>query len=162
MGIFQEMLEVVNRTPWELTIKFDGQEMTLKLNYNFEDQDGQLVAIGPRKGVHNFVPVQALQYGFNQNVLMGSQDPDNPTISGAEYLIGLPDKANKYPVEPLTSEQIFAQKNRPSRFNHEELMEPGLVKGERIAVRGRKKVSQFEAKQGASITTEEFGVTSTD
>lgn len=161
MGIFQDMQEVVNRTPWELTIMFDGQTMTLQRNYDFKEVNGEFTAT-ERKGVHNFIPSQTIIYAFNQNALMGSQDPDNPTVSGAEYLIGLPSKAHKYPCTALTTEQIFAQKNRPSRFNHEELMEPNLVKGEKIAVRGRKRVSQFEAKQGAAITTEEFGVGSTD
>lgn len=143
MGIFQDLVEVVNRCPWNLTIRFDGQEMTLK----------------PGK---NMIPSTTVQYALNQNPLMGSQDPDNPTISGAEYLIGLPSKENKYPCAPLSAEEILAQQNRPSRFNHEELMGPNLVAGEKIAVRGRKVVSQFEAKQGASIMTEEFGVSGTD
>jgi len=143
MGIFQDLVEIVNRCPWNLTIRFDGQEMTLV----------------PGK---NFVPSQTIPYALNQNPLMGSQDPDNPTISGAEYLIGIPSKGQKYPCDPLTDEQLDLQRNRPSRFNHEELMEPNLVKGEKIAVRGRKRVSSFEAKQGASITTEEFGVSGTD
>lgn len=143
MGVFQDLVEVVNRCPWNLTIRFDGQEMTLK----------------PGK---NLVPSQTVQYALNQNPLMGSQDPDNPTMSGAEYLIGLPNKAGKYPCEPLDAEQLHAQRNRPSRFNHEELMEPNLAPGEKIAVKGRKKVSNFEAKQGATIITEEFGVSSTD
>jgi hypothetical protein len=143
MGVFQDLAEVVNRCPYNLTIRFDGQEMTLV----------------PGK---NFIPTQTVQYALNQNPLMGSQDPDNPTMSGAEYLIGLPNKANKYPCEPLTTEQLQLQKSRPSRFNHEELMEPNLAPGERIAVKGRKVVSNFEAKQGATILTEEFGVSSTD
>lgn len=162
MGIFQDLVEVVNRTPWELTIRFDGQEMTLVRNYDFIKQEDGTFEAKRRKGVSNMIPSQTVQYALNQNPLMGSQDPDNPTMSGAEYLIGIPTKPNKYPCEALDSEQISAQENRPSRFNHEELMEPNLAPGEKIGVKGRKKVSQFEAKQGAAIMTEEFGVGATD
>jgi hypothetical protein len=132
MGIFHDMVEVVVRTPWPLTVRFDGQETTLN----------------PGK---NLIPRLTLTHAMNQNPIMGTADPDNPSITGAEYLIGVTEKAHKYPCEPLTKDELDTLKNKPSRFNYEELMAPTMGKKDKIVLRGRKTVSQFEAKEAGSL-----------
>lgn len=134
MSIFHEQMEVVNRAPWPLTIRYDGAEMTLQ----------------PGKGM---IPTQTWAYALNQNPLMGTQDAYNPNVSGAEYLIGDPARANKYPCDPLTEEEIVAQRNKPSRYNYEELMEPKLGKRDKIEVKGRK-VSRYETAEPSMVGTD--------
>jgi len=79
MGIFQEMIEMVNRTSRPLNIRFDGQDMELAPNYT---------AKGERiEGVTNMVPKIVLPYALNQNVVMGSEDAIDP--SDFKSLIGV-------------------------------------------------------------------------
>lgn len=134
MSVFHEQMEVVNRAPWPLSVRFDGAEMTLP----------------PGKG---FIPRSVWTYALNQNPIMGTQDAYNPNISGAEYLIGDPAKPTKYPCDPLTPEQIAAQKNKPSRYDYQELMEPKLGKRDKIEVKGRK-VSRYEAVEPSMVGTD--------
>jgi hypothetical protein len=134
MGIFHEMMEVVNRCPWPLSIRFDGQESTL----------------APGK---NSIPKTTLFYALNQNPLMGSQDADNPSVSGAEYLIGIPGD-EKYPCDPLTKDQIEQQTSKPSRYDYEELINPRLGKRDKIEIKGRKKVSTYDAKEPSLVGTD--------
>lgn len=135
MGVFQDLIVVVNRAPWTLNIRFDGQEMPLVPG-------------------ENRIPRETLLYALNQNPLMGTQDPDNPNVSGSEYLIGLPDRAKKYPCDPLTQEQIKAQKNNPSRFDYESLISPRMGRKDSIEVKGRKTPTSFEVKERVDT---EFG-----
>ena len=134
MGIFHEQKRIVNRAPWPLTVRFDGSEMTIPVG-------------------ESFIPSMVWTYALNQNPIMGTQDAYNPNVAGAEYLIGDPARPNKYPIDPLTDEQILSQKNKPSRYNYEELMEPKLGKRDKIEVKGRK-VSRYEAAEPSLVGTD--------
>lgn len=100
MGIFYESREVVNRAPVDITVTFDGQQITLK----------------PGKSM---LPKVAIPNGKNQNPIMGSVDPNNPHMSGGEYLLGVVDDL-EYPgdnCEPLTPEEWDTHLNKPCRVN---------------------------------------------
>ena len=131
MGIFHRHIKVVNRAPWPLSIRFDGAEMTL--------QPGE-----------NDIPEQCWPNALNQNPLMGSADPDNPHISGAEYLVGLVGKENKYPCDPLTKEQIEAQTNNPSRWDYMPMFDGQLGKRDKVEVR-RKKQHLAQVKEPSLV-----------
>ena len=75
MGIFHEQVELVNRTSKVLHLRFDGQDVELQPNY---DVDGALLP-----DVHNMVPTITAPYAKSQNVLMGSEDPFDPS----EYIV---------------------------------------------------------------------------
>jgi hypothetical protein len=96
MGIFYPQVEVFNRAPDEVSIIFDGQEITLK----------PLTV--------TLVPKVAVGYGKNQNPIMGSVNPNDPTMEGGQYLIGI---VGEDPVEPLTKDEWEVHKNRPCRMD---------------------------------------------
>lgn len=98
MGIFHEQVCLINRTPVNLTVTFDGQEKTLKPG-------------------ENMVPAIVVDYAKNQNPIMGSQDPNNPNVSGGRYLVGVKDAVPVEDVEPLTLEEWEAHLQRPCRMN---------------------------------------------
>lgn len=99
MGIFYTMATLVNRAPVDLTVMFDGQCKTL--------------TPGP-----NTVPACVVQFAKNQNPIMGKADPNNPHISGGEYLVGV--AADLDDVEPLTAEEWAAHLGEPARINSQE------------------------------------------
>lgn len=138
LGVFPELVEIVNRCPWDLSVMFDGQTKTLP----------------PGK---NLVPGVTLQYALNQNPLMGSGDLNNPTVTGCQYLIGIVGRERQYPCEPLTAEQIEAQTNNPCRWDYLELMEERMDrKTEHVVVKGRKTPSMYEVKQNIGNSVENF------
>ncbi len=96
MGYFYEMCEVFNRTPEKLSITFDGQEM----------------ALPPL--VYSQVPKVAIGCGLNQNPIMGSVDPNNPDVSGGQYLIGIKGD-DGYPCVPLTADEWATHLGKPCR-----------------------------------------------
>lgn len=102
MGIFQEMVELVNRAPVDLTVQFDGQCKTLKPGANM-------------------VPAVTVAFAKNQNPIMGSQDPYNPHISGGRYLVGV--KGSKDIVEPLTEDEWNTHLGAPCREDVQRLFE---------------------------------------
>jgi hypothetical protein len=102
MGIFLETVELINRAPVNLTVKFDGQEKTLKPG-------------------SNWVPYVTVEFAKNQNPIMGSQDPYNPHISGCSYLVGI--AGTKDPVTPLTPEEWETHLGRPCREDEQVLFE---------------------------------------
>jgi hypothetical protein len=116
MGIFQQMVRVVNRAPVSLVVRFDGQEIDIPPG---ESQ----------------IPEITVSYAKNQNPIMGTADPDNPHISGGEYLIGV--IGTRDDCEPLTREQWETHLGRPCRINEIELYADKLAPGERLSVRGR-------------------------
>ena len=134
MGIFHEQMEIVNRAPWPLTVRFDGAELT--------------VPVGK-----SFFPKQCWRYALNQNPIMGTQDAFNPHVSGAEYLIGDPARPTKYPCDPLTPEQVNTQRNKPSRYDYEALMEPSLGKRDKIEIKGRK-MTRAQAAEPSLVGTD--------
>lgn len=102
MGIFHEHVTLINRTPVDLTVTFDGQAKTLTPG-------------------ENFVPAVVVDFAKNQNPIMGSVDPNNPHISGGRYLVGV--KGSHEPgeeVEPLTPEEWANHLGRPCRTDEQE------------------------------------------
>ena len=102
MGIFYDMVEVRNLAPIEIEMIFDGQRKRIPLGVSV-------------------LPKQTVQYAMNQNPIMGSQDPFNPNISGAKYLV-VP-VGTKYDREPLTPEEWAAHLGEPCRINTQEMFE---------------------------------------
>jgi hypothetical protein len=141
MGIFYDMCEVVNRAPIAITVRFDGQDLVLQ------------------PGVAR-IPRVAVSYGKNQNPIMGSQDPTNPHISGAQYLLGV---VGEDPCDPLTQEEWEAHLKRPCRIDEIALFEE-LYGGDpkaRMVLQGKPGPaahSRYEATAGAqqSNDTSEF------
>ncbi len=86
MGIFYEQKIVVNRAPVPLTVRFDGQETVIPVG-------------------ESPLPVVSLIYAKNQNPIMGSADPTNPSLSGARYLIGVKGQDD---CTPLTKDEWTA------------------------------------------------------
>lgn len=126
MGVFHDQTKIFNRAPWPLNVRFDGQEISIPTG-------------------ESFLPTICLLHAMNQNPMMGTQDVDNPNVGGCEYLIGLPEKARKYPCDPLTDEEIQSQRNNPSRWDYLPLMEGKLGKHDHVETRGRKMPSAYEA-----------------
>ncbi len=79
MGIFQETMEIVNRSSKQLEIIYDGQRIYVEPNY---EVGGKRIA-----SVHTSVPKQVIPYALNQNVVMGSEDAVDP--SDFRSLIGV-------------------------------------------------------------------------
>lgn len=97
MGIFLEHVQLFNRAPVALTVMFDGQCKSLPA----------LEA--------TTVPGIVVQYAKNQNPVMGTQDPYNPHITGAEYLVGV--VGSKDNCEPLSPEEWADHLQQPCREN---------------------------------------------
>ena len=98
MGVFYEHAEVINRAPVELTVTFDGQCKTLQ----------------PGK---NMIPRVTIPYAQNQNPIMGTQDPNNPSIYGGRYLVGIPGQDLPKDCEPLTAAEWAAHLGEPQRID---------------------------------------------
>jgi hypothetical protein len=81
MGIFQDMVEVVNRTSEPLNLRYDGQDMAIPPNYN---ADGSAI-----EDVRTTIPRQCIPYVLSQNPVMGSEDPSDP--SNFQSLVGIID-----------------------------------------------------------------------
>jgi len=135
MGVFHDLVTLVNRAPVPLSIRFDGQEHTLKPG-------------------ENQVPNIVVPYAKNQNPIMGTHDPHNPSMSGGKYLVGV--KGSKDECRPLTKEEWATHLGNPSYLNLDELFEGKLQKEERIVVRGRKEATVHEARERTTVA--EFGI----
>lgn len=136
VGVFQDLREVVNRAPVDLTVTFDGQSHTMK----------------PGK---NMIPAVTIPYAKNQNPQKGTGDLDNPTATGVAFLLGVvgtPDNC-----DPLTDEEWAAHCISPSRFNTDDILEQAsrrLPPGYKLEVKKAKKQSRFSV---ASTPQTEFG-----
>lgn len=141
MGIFYKQVKVFNRAPVAITVRFDGQDMTLP----------------PGEGV---LPQQAIQYAKNQNPIMGSQDPSNPSISGASFLIGVVGSRDN--CEPLTPEEWEAHLKRPMRLDEQALFEEryGNDPKARLVLHGRPNSSVARSRHEAG--GESQGISSFD
>ncbi len=130
MGIFLEQVELFNRAPVDLTVQFDGQCKTLK----------------PGKTT---VPGVVVQYAKNQNPVMGSQDPYNPHISGAQYLVGV--VGSKDNCEPLTAEEWADHLNQPCRENVQQWFEDnyGSDAKAKLVARGKGKKTTANSRYDA-------------
>lgn len=115
MGIFYEMVKVVNLAPIPLNVRFDGQDM--------EILPGETM-----------MPKVAVLYAKNQNPIMGSQSASNPSVSGAKYLLGVVGTRDR--VKPLTEDEWNAHLGNPSRLNMQEFASQRLGRKERFEVHG--------------------------
>lgn len=135
-GVFQDMVEIVNRAPINISVQFDGQSHTLT----------------PGK---NMIPRVTVQYAKNQNPLKGSADLDNPTASGLDFLIGVVDTRDN--CEMLTEEEWAAHNASPSRFNTDDIMDLAsrrLQPGQHLVVKDARRQTRFTV---ALNTPMEFG-----
>lgn len=130
MGLFQEMQQVVNRAPVDITVTFDGQQITLS------------------PGEHT-LPKIAVPNGKNQNPVMGSADPNNPHISGADYLLGVVGEDN---CTPLTKEEWATHLDKPCRVNEQEAFQEryGSDPKARLIVMGKGKKAAATSRAEAS------------
>lgn len=133
MGVFQEMVEVVNRTSRPLNLRYDGQDMNIPPNY---DEDGN-----PIDGVHTMIPRQCIPFVLGQNPVMGSEEAEDP--SAFESLVGIidPKKNPKKRHSWYNCEFIPAEEEgigNMTRVNVERMLEGELKPGEKILVRGRR------------------------
>ncbi len=139
MGIFYETVPCLNRAPIDVTITFDGQCKTLPA--------GKVTPI----------PKAAIQYGKNQNPVMGSQSPHNPHISGARYLIAdlSDDDTLDNEHTPMTEEEWLEHLGQPQRINAQEAFEEkyaGDPKAKLVARgKGRKVAAGSVYEAGRSI-----------
>lgn len=140
MGIFQDMVEVVNRAPVKLRVTFDGQSTDVE------------------PGLSS-IPRVTLPFAMNQNPRKGTQDMYNPHISGAEYLI-VPNRPNKFNIEPLTKEEWEDHCSQVSRYDYKTYFEDKLdKKNEKVVVRGKGK-TQARSRHETGVATghrEDFG-----
>lgn len=132
MAVFHDLVTLVNRAPVPLSIRFDGQEHTL--------QPGE-----------NQVPSIVIPYAKNQNPIMGTHDPNNPSMSGGKYLVGV--KGTKDPIKPLTEAEWKAHLGSPSYLDTDALFDGKLTKKDHVVVRGRKLPSAFETRERQSGNT---------
>lgn len=124
MGIFYEQTKVRNLSPVTLSVRFDGQDINVP------------------PGLQS-IPSVTVPYAMNQHPVMGSADPDNPHVSGAQYLI-VPVNT-PYDRDPLTDAEWNAHLNRPCRMDVEALMSEKLGKGEHLEVRGKGRAVQAKS-----------------
>ncbi len=121
MGVFQDMIEVRNLAPIELTITFDGQTMRIQ------------------PGVTS-IPKCTLLHAMNQNPIMGKADAWNPNISGGKYLV-VP-VGSKYDRDPLTQEEWEEHLQRPCRIDEVAFFEDRLGPKEHMVARGKGRKTQ--------------------
>lgn len=144
MGIFYEMCTLVNRAPVNLQVMFDGQVKTLT----------------PGK---NIVPKAVVMFAKNQNPIMGSGSPHDPSVAGCQYLVGVAEFGDD--VTPLTEEEWETHLDKPARDNMDEAFEERygndpkakmviLNKGRKTAARSAYEAGASAAKQGREA---EFG-----
>ena len=141
MGVFQDLVTVVNRAPIPITVTFDGQEITL--------QPGE-----------NPLPKIAVRYAKNQNPIKGTADLNNPHISGAQYLLGV--KGTKDCCDMLTPSEWAAHQKRPSRYDEQAIFEEhyGADPKARMITAGARTTmakSLFEQDVKPLATAGEFG-----
>lgn len=133
MGVFQELVEVVNRTSKPLAIMFDGQRKVLEPNYD---------AAGKRiERVRNMVPSQVLPYALNQTIIMGSEDIRNP--GNFQSLVGVPSEKKRSWRDCSYHEQSDELTRVPMAAVIED--DP-TIKG--YKVRGKKQHSTFDQTEG--------------
>lgn len=119
-AVFPETVTLVNRTSKVLFVTFDGQTKALE------------------PGENPGFPLIAVWHAKKQNVLMGSEDPNNPM--SRTYLVGVKVKAGQKQKDDISP---LEQSDAPQFLNREELdTAPGVKK---VMLRGRKKASAFDA-----------------
>jgi len=134
MGIFHELVEVINRAPVDLRVTFDGQTTVLKPG-------------------RNSLPKITVDYAKRQNVIMGTADPDNPSMSGAMYLIGVADRDD---CTPLSPEDWARHTGAPCRLDLEILSEDRLATNEHFEVKNKGRKAQATNRSQAHSATPVF------
>jgi len=128
LGVFQETVTLVNRAPVNLSVRFDGQDKTIK------------------PGENPGFPKVAVKFAKAQNPIMGTEDPYNPT--DYRCLVGV--KGTKDNCKALTKEEWEDHLGRPQRVDRTDL--DARIKADhpknRVELRGRKKHSAFDARTG--------------
>lgn len=99
MGIFQKYVKVFNRAPIRLYVTFDGQREPL------EPGAGEL-------------PDKTVIFAKNQNPIMGTADPNDPSVAGGKFLI-VEAEDEGFGV-PLTKEEWQTHLGKPCRVNEEQ------------------------------------------
>lgn len=130
-GVFQDMVPCFNRGRIPLSVMFDGQSTQ--------------VPVGPCT-----LPSVVVNYAKNQHPVMGSVDPNNPSISGGQYLIGVVGKDN---CDPLDDHEWNAHCDAISRLDLKTLMDDRLQPGERVEVRGRGRKTQARGTSDTGVRT---------
>lgn len=127
MGIFYEQSKVVNRAPVNITVRFDGQDMTLT------------------PGI-NVLPKLAVQYGKNQNPIMGTADPADPSIAGGKYLLGEMDVDSEEECALLTEDEWNTHLGKPCRLDEQAMFDEryGNDPKARMIVHGQKRTKGKE------------------
>jgi hypothetical protein len=127
LGIFKESITLINRVPWVLSVRYDGEDTVLQ------------------PGENNGFPLVAVPFAKRQNILMGSRHPLNP--SQAVYLVGIKDVDDCSPIEPELlekAEKALEAVDRDGSFWGEP-MERQI--GAEIKIgRAKKAYSNFEAQ----------------
>ncbi len=129
MGIFQSEVDVVNIAPVTITVRFDGQDKKMPP--------------GPGR-----LPAVVIPFAQNQNPIMGSEDPLNPSRTGAKYLIGVVGTDDR--IEPLTDAEWQTHLGKPCRMDMDAIFEEkyaGDPKARQVVSAKRK--SSFSMIQGA-------------
>lgn len=132
MGVFFEMQEVVNRTSKVLHVRFDGQDIELEPNYNEKGERNP--------EVRNMLPLIAVPYAKSQNVLMGSESPDDPT--DYTVLVGAVAKKGAKQKDDLG---FLEQSDALTRVSLEEMLD-GDPSVKEIKVAGKR--NQARARRG--------------
>jgi hypothetical protein len=130
MGIFHELITIVNRAPVPLSVCFDGQAQTIPVG-------------------ESPLPKIVVAYAKNQNPVMGSHDADNPTISGGQYLVGV--KGSKDNCTPLTKEEWEEHLNRPCRIDEVSFFADRLGPKEHVVSRGKGRKTQAKSSFDAGV-----------
>lgn len=130
MSVFQTFTKVFNRAPEACTVTFDGQQYTIEPG-------------------HDRLPDVTVLYAKNQNPIMGSQDPNNPHVSGGRYLIVTEDEEG-YGV-PMTAEEWAVHLSKPSRLDMDAIFEEKYARdpGARMVILGRGKKSTASSRYEA-------------
>jgi len=141
MSIFGETVTLRNLTP-------KAAKVTLRVQYDGRRQD---ILPGDNPGF----PKVAVRFAKQQNPVMGSEDPDDPTITGSRYLVAVVNGGEQGDDDPeLTMEQWYAHLGKPSRINRElanldlvsDKKKHEVLRGKPISAReARAHVGSFEA-----------------
>jgi hypothetical protein len=137
MNFFGDTVTIVNRAPWPVNVRWDGKDVLL--------QPGETPGF----------PRLAVPYAKNQNPLMGSEDPNDPTKF--QYLVGVKG-SKKDNCAPLTDEEVLQHSNSPQRLNRSIMQEERGDSKAREVLRGKKQAPAFQARYDFGMNADDGGV----
>lgn len=117
MGIFHDMVTVINLAPVPLRVTFDGQSQDIPTG-------------------ESSIPKVVLSYAKNQNPIKGTADMDNPSLSGAQYLVTVKGRRGER-QEPLTEEEWADHCAQVSRYDMQTYFGDRLGPKEHVHIRGK-------------------------